>query len=59
MPAKFLLPKDYLRYRLTDEFATDRTGAAGTALLDLRTHDWSPELLEKLGIPAELCRAYL
>ena len=50
--AKFLLPKDYLRYRLTGEFATDRAGAAGTVLFDLRTRDWSSALLEQLGIPA-------
>ena len=54
--AKFLLPKDYLRYRLTGEFATDNAGAAGTLLLDLRTRDWSPEVLEQLDIPAELSR---
>ena len=50
--AKFLLPKDYLRYRLTGEYATDRAGAAGTVLFDLRTRDWSPDLLKLLEIPA-------
>jgi xylulokinase len=47
-----LLPKDYVRYRLTAEFATDRAGAAGTLLLDLKQRDWSPIVLERLGIPS-------
>jgi xylulokinase len=50
--AKFLLPKDYLRYRLTGDLATDRAGAAGTVLFDLRTRDWSYDLLEMLELPA-------
>lgn len=50
--AKFLLPKDYLRFRLTGDYATDRAGAAGTVLLDLRTRDWSYDLLKTLEIPA-------
>ena len=45
-----LLPKDYIRYRLSGAFATDRAGAAGTGLLDLRTRDWSSEILEALEI---------
>ncbi|MEM1178738.1 MAG: xylulokinase [Acidobacteriota bacterium] len=46
-----LLPKDYLRYRLTGEFATDRAGAGGTLLLDLRSRDWSTDVLGATGIP--------
>ncbi|RMH50233.1 MAG: xylulokinase, partial [Bacteroidetes bacterium] len=46
-----LLPKDYVRYRLTGSLATDRAGAAGTLLLDIRTRDWSDEVLEALEIP--------
>ena len=46
-----LLPKDYVRFRLTGEYATDRAGAAGTLLLDVRARDWSSEVLEKLDIP--------
>lgn len=48
---QILLPKDYVRYRLTGEYATDRAGAGGTLLLDLRTRDWSDEVLEATGIP--------
>lgn len=51
--AQVLLPKDYVRYRLSGEYATDKAGAAGTLLLDLKSRDWSPEVLETLEIPAE------
>ena len=47
-----LLPKDYIRYRLTGEFAMDRAGGAGTLLFDLRTRTWSDEVLRALEIPA-------
>jgi xylulokinase len=50
---RVLLPKDYVRYRLTGEYATDRAGAGGTLLLDLATRDWSKELLEALEIPLD------
>ena len=49
-----LLPKDYVRYRLTGAFATDKAGAGGTLLLDVRARDWSGEVLEALEIPADL-----
>jgi len=48
-----LLPKDYIRYRLSGEFATDTSDAAGTLLLDLAQRDWSDEILSKLSIPRE------
>lgn len=48
-----LLPKDYVRYRLTGAFAIDRADGAGTILFDLRTRDWSPEMLGALQIPLE------
>jgi len=48
-----LLPKDYVRYKLTGEFASDRAGGAGTILFDLAKRDWSPEVLDALEIPAE------
>jgi xylulokinase len=46
-----LLPKDYVRFRLTGEYATDRAGAGGTLLLDLTSRDWSQRLLSALEIP--------
>ncbi len=51
--AHVLLPKDYVRYRLTGAYGTDKAGAAGTVLFDLKARDWSPEVLEALEIPAE------
>ena len=47
-----LLPKDYVRFRLSGEFATDASDAAGTLFLDLERRDWSDEVLEALGVPA-------
>lgn len=46
-----LLPKDYVRYRLTGAYATDRAGAGGTLLLDLKSRDWSSEVLEAFDLP--------
>lgn len=51
--AKVLLPKDYIRFRLTGEFATEVSGASGTSLLDVGRRRWSEEMLEALDIPAE------
>ncbi|MFT7618991.1 MAG: xylulokinase, partial [Planctomycetota bacterium] len=48
-----LLPKDYLRYKLTGEFGTDKAGAAGTLLFDLQNRDWSQRVLGALSIPHE------
>ncbi len=48
--AHMLLPKDYVRYRLTGEFASDKAGGAGTQLFDVRQRDWSAELVAALGI---------
>ncbi len=54
-----LLPKDFIRLRLTGAMATDASDAAGTLLLDLSTRTWSPELLRALDIPeAWLPRVY-
>jgi xylulokinase len=51
--ASVLLPKDYVRLRLTGEHATDASDAAGTLLLDVRARDWSAEILDALEIPVE------
>ena len=48
--AKILLPKDYIRYMLTGEFATDVSDASGMQLLDIKNRCWSDEVLHKLGI---------
>ncbi len=46
-----LLPKDYIRYRLTGEYAMDKADGAGTVLFDLKQRTWSAEVLAALGIP--------
>jgi xylulokinase len=51
--AHVLLPKDYVRLRLTGELATDVADASGTLLLDVARRRWSEELLQALEIPAE------
>ncbi len=45
-----LLPKDYIRYKLTGEFATEVSDASGMQLLDVTGRCWSDEVLEKLEI---------
>ncbi len=49
--AQVLLPKDYLRYKLTGAYATEPSDASGTALLDVARRNWSDELLKALDIP--------
>jgi xylulokinase len=48
-----LLPKDYVRYCLTGDYAMDRADGAGTILMDLAGRRWSPEVLAALEIPPE------
>ncbi|HEO9035356.1 MULTISPECIES: xylulokinase [Serratia] len=52
---KVLLPKDYLRWCLTGEFASDMSDAAGTLWLDVARRDWNDELLAACG----LCRSQM
>lgn len=54
-----LLPKDYLRYKLTGVFATEVSDASGMQLLDVPNRCWSREVLDALDIdPALLARVY-
>jgi xylulokinase len=48
--AHVLLPKDYVRLRLTGELATDVSDASGTLLLDVARRAWSPELTEAFAV---------
>lgn len=48
--AKIMLPKDYIRYILTGEFATEVSDASGMQLLDVPKRKWSTYVIEKLGI---------
>ncbi|TQV80051.1 xylulokinase [Exilibacterium tricleocarpae] len=47
---KVLLPKDYLRYRMTGDFASDMSDAAGTAWLDVGRRRWNDDLLAACGL---------
>src|SRR5256885_12163331 len=49
-----MLPKDYVRFRLTGERATDLADASGTLLLDVAHRRWSPEMLEAAEIDERL-----
>lgn len=50
--AHVLLPKDYIRFKLTGEYAMDMSDASGTSLLDVGARAWSAELLAAFDIPA-------
>ncbi|MHB0859181.1 MAG: xylulokinase [Anaerolineae bacterium] len=57
--AHILLPKDYVRFRLTGEYATEVSDASGTSLFDVVHRRWSQEMLDILKIPANwLPRCY-
>lgn len=51
---KILLPKDYIRFRLTGNFATEVSDASGTLLFDVKKRKWSGEMLDKLEISPHL-----
>lgn len=51
--AHVLLPKDFLRYKLTGEYATDLADASGTLLVNVARREWSQEMLDALAIPHE------
>lgn len=52
--AHVLLPKDYIRYKLTGEFATDVSDASGMLMLDVKNRKWSKEMLELLQLEEEV-----
>jgi xylulokinase len=50
---KVLLPKDYIRFKLTGAFASEVSDASGTAMFHVRERRWATELLDAIGVPAE------
>ncbi|MEI7555657.1 xylulokinase [Candidatus Chlorohelix sp.] len=52
--AHFLLPKDFIRYKLTGEFASEVSDASGTLLFDVANRKWSEEMCHKLEIDSDL-----
>ena len=53
--ARILLPKDYVRLRLTGEWAIDASDASGTLLLDVARRRWSDDVLDALEVPRGGC----
>jgi len=53
--AVFMLPKDYLCYRLTGQIQSEYSDAAGTLLLNVSEKTWSEEICELVGVKKELC----
>ena len=51
---KILLPKDYVRFQLTGEYATEVSDASGTALFDVANRRWSLDLADALGVDRDL-----
>lgn len=51
--AHVLLPKDYIRYRLTGEFFSEVSDASGTSMFDVGRRRWSDEMLAALDVPRE------
>ena len=51
----FLLPKDYLRYKLTGKLQMEYSDAAGTLLLNISQKEWSTEICELLDIDLSIC----
>ena len=45
-----LLPKDYLRYRLTGEYATEVSDASATQILDIPNRKWSDEIMTAMNL---------
>lgn len=50
---KVLLPKDYIRFRLTGDFATEVSDASGTALFNVPKRVWADEMLDFIDIPKD------
>lgn len=51
---KVLLPKDFIRFKLTGEYATEVSDASGTALFDVKNRKWSKEMIEAMELSIDL-----
>jgi xylulokinase len=54
---QFLLPKDYIRFLLTGEFASEVSDASGTSLFDVRNRRWAWDIVDELGLDRRLLPA--
>ncbi len=50
---RVLRPKDYIRFRLTGEFATEVSDASGTLLFDVKRRKWSDKVMDELQLPID------
>ncbi|MBU6133823.1 xylulokinase [Staphylococcus xylosus] len=53
--SKFMLPKDYIVYKLTGNVYTEPSDAAGTIMFSVKDENWSTELLHRLNIDPSIC----
>lgn len=51
----FLLPKDYIRYRMTGEIGMEYSDAAGTVWLNVTKKEWSQEIADSMELPLSIC----
>lgn len=51
---RFICPKDYIRFQLTGELATDVSDASGTGFFNTRERRWSDSLIELAGLPRSI-----
>lgn len=51
---KIFMPKDYIRYKMTGEIGTDMSDASSTAAFNVGKRDWAWNIIEKMGIPADI-----
>ena len=51
---KFLVPKDFIRFKLTGEYVMDVSDASGTHMFDVKNRQWCYELINKLEIPEKI-----
>jgi xylulokinase len=51
---RMLLPKDYIRYKLTGEYASEVSDASGTALFDVVTRRWSSKMIDKMRLDSAI-----
>jgi xylulokinase len=52
--ATLLMPKDYVRFRLTNELGTDQSDAAATGIFNVAAHVWADEVMDRLGFPKSI-----
>jgi xylulokinase len=52
--ATILMPKDYVRFRLTDELGTDQSDAAATGIFNVAARVWADEVIDRLRFPRSI-----